>query len=114
MFLPADAHLPWTVSMRERLRRKFVLACSAAGRALEASGAWEKTIALYGRALEADDLAEEFYQGLMRCYHQSGRDAEAAAVFGRLRQRLSVTLGLAPSPASAALFGQIRSNVSNH
>jgi DNA-binding SARP family transcriptional activator len=43
----------------------------------------------------------------MRCYVRLGRQAEAAAVFRRLRERLSVTLGLAPSAASAALFEQI-------
>lgn len=112
-FLPADTQAPWTVSMRERLRRKFILACSTLGREYETSDAWDEAIALYSRVIDADDLAEEFYQGLMRCYLRLGRQAEAVTVFRRLRERLSVTLGLAPSAASAALFERVRTALTN-
>jgi len=54
--------------------------------------------------IEAAPLAEAFYQRLMRCYRQERRSAEAIAVYRRLRQTLSVTLGVAPSPASEALY----------
>jgi DNA-binding SARP family transcriptional activator len=53
------------------------------------------------RGIEADPLAEALYQGLMRCYRQEGRSAEAIRRVRRLRQTLPVTLGVAPSPASA-------------
>ena len=99
--------------MRERLRRKFVAACSVAGGHSEASGALEQAVTLYSRALDADDLAEELYQGLMRCYVRMGRHAEVATVFRRLRERLSVSLGLAPSAASTTLFEQVRTTVAN-
>lgn len=108
MFLPDDNQAPWTVPARERLRRKFILACSTLGRDLETRNAWDQAIALCSRAIETDDLAEEFYQRLMRCHLQIGQHGEAAAVFRQLRTRLSVILGLAPSAASNALFEQTR------
>jgi DNA-binding SARP family transcriptional activator len=103
-FLATDAEEPWTVSMRERLRGKFIRLVSTHGRHLAETGRHGQAIDCYLRGLAADDLAEEFYQGLMRCYQQMGRTAEALAVYRRLRQTLSVTLGIAPSPASEALY----------
>jgi pentatricopeptide repeat protein len=61
----------------------------------------------YARGLDADDLAESFYQGLMRCHAAQGRIAEGIAVFRRLRQTLSVVLGVAPSTASEALVRRL-------
>lgn len=113
-FLPGDTETSWTVSMRERLRRKFVIACSAMGKFCESGGALEDAVTLYWRAIDADEFAEEFYRGLMRCYIQLGRSAEAATIFLRLRERLSVTLGLAPSAASIALYEQACRSVTNH
>ena len=103
-FLAGDADQPWTVPLRERLRTRFAahLQCSAAG--LEADGGWAEAVALYLRGIESDELSEEFYQGLMRCYRQLGRAAEGLAVYRRLRQVLSVLLGIAPSAESDALY----------
>jgi DNA-binding SARP family transcriptional activator len=57
----------------------------------------------YRRGIEADPLAETFYQGLMRCLAAAGRQAEGAAVFRQLRQTLSVVLGIPPSARSRHL-----------
>ena len=102
-FLPADAEAPWTVKARERLRAKFVRLVEAVAQADEAAGHWDKAMAHYLQGLEADDLAEQFYQGLMRCYAALGRHAEGMTVFRRLRQTLSVVLGIAPSDSTQAL-----------
>ena len=75
----------------------------AVAQADEAAGQWDKAITHYLKGLEADDLAEQFYQGLMRCYAALGRHAEGMAVFRRLRQTLSVVLSIAPSEASQSL-----------
>ncbi len=107
-FLSADAEEPWTVKARERLRAKFVRLVEAVGQADEAAGHWEKAIAHYLKGLEADDLVEAFHLGLMRCYRALGRPAEAITAFRRLRQTLSVVLGIAPSPAAEALARELR------
>jgi LuxR family maltose regulon positive regulatory protein len=102
-FLPADAEEPWTVKMRERLRAKFVRLVESVAQADEIAGRWDKAIALYLKGLEADDLVEAFHLGLMRCYQALGRPAEAISAYRRLRQTLSVVLGIAPSPVAEKL-----------
>ena len=74
----------------------------------EAEANWEKAMAHYLKGIEADDLVEAFHLGLMRCYRALGRPAEAMTAYRRLRQTLSVVLGIAPSPAAEALAQQLR------
>ena len=107
-FLPDEAEEPWTVKARERLRAKFVRLVETAAQADEAAGHWEKARAHYLKGIEADDLVEAFHLGLMRCYRALGRPAEAMTAYRRLRQTLSVVLGIAPSPAAEALAQQLR------
>lgn len=109
-FLPNETAEPWSVSMRERMRGKFIRFLSNFGKQLERSGEFLQAIPFYQRGIETDDLAEEFYQGLMRCYLALDRRAEGMSVFRRLRQTLSVTLGLGPSASSDALAQQLRVN----
>jgi len=102
-FLANDPDSVWAVSMRERLRAKFIRHLAGEAQRLEQLGELDRAAALYSRGIETDPLAEQFYQGLMRCYRQGQRIAEALAVYRRLQQTLSITLGIAPSPASEAL-----------
>ena len=44
----------------------------------------------------------------MRCYDRLGRRSEAIAAYQRLRQILSITLGLQPSGASERLYQSLR------
>ena len=107
-FLDYDQDAPWAVNMRERLRRKFVLAIGQQAQAYELSGDARSAICLYLRGIDADEFAEEFYRGLMRCYEALGCRAEAMSIFRQLRQTLSVTLGIAPSTESQALFDSMQ------
>jgi DNA-binding SARP family transcriptional activator len=50
-----------------------------------------------------DPIAEVFYQGLMRCQLGMGQVTEGVSTFRRLRQMLSVSLGIAPSAESETL-----------
>lgn len=107
-FLADDTDASWAVVRREGLRGKFVRAAETAGRRLENASPFDEAIALYLRGIDADNLIEPFYQGLMRCYDRLGRASEAASAFRRLRQTLSVTLGAEPSTASRKLFHELR------
>jgi len=102
-FLPSDVDAPWSISMREKLRSRFVTEVGRMGTALESRGRWDEALGLYERGLEADGLIEEFYQGLMRCHAARGRASAAHAVFRRLGKVLSASLGSSPSAASQAL-----------
>jgi DNA-binding SARP family transcriptional activator len=107
-FLPDDADAPFTVAVRERIRGKFVHALGELGRRLEAGGRHEEAIGWYLRGLEADAIIKTFYQGLMRCYAALDRKTEAIAAYRRLRQTLSVTLGLQPSAGTERLYQALR------
>jgi len=103
-FLPDDAELSWTVPVRERLRSKFIHGLATLGTHLEDEASYDEAIAWYLRGLDADSIVEPFYQGLMRCYDKLDRRTEAVAAYRRLRQTLSVTLGLQPAASSERLY----------
>ena len=102
-FLADEQGDAWSVSARERLRGKFGRVVVACGRALGDAGHDEEALACYQRGIEADDLNETFYQGVMRSALALHRPADGLAAYRRLERMLSFGLGVAPSPASQAL-----------
>ncbi|HSF48581.1 MAG TPA: bacterial transcriptional activator domain-containing protein, partial [Burkholderiales bacterium] len=107
---------PWLIAARDRLRSKFLRTLTALGAFWEANQAWDQAQSLYERVLETDNVAEEVYRCLMRCYAQGGRPAEALRVYRRCRQMLSVVLGIAPSTETETLrrsIGRAQSLPSN-
>ena len=102
-FLAGDEDQPWLMGMRDRLRAKLVRTVLALGRRLQGEGRGEDAIALYSRALELDNLAEDLYRNLMLCYRELGRPSEALQVYRRCRELLSVVLGMQPSPETEAV-----------
>jgi len=107
-FLAADRDEPWALRPRLRLRTRFVRSMASLGTRLEASASWDLAIECYRRGLEVDDLAEEFYQGLMRCYGMLAQPAKAMLVYDRLRQTLSAELGVTPSSTSEGLARKLQ------
>ncbi len=102
-FLPSDGDASWSVRTRLRLRASFVRTVSALAASLETEEQWQRALELYDRGLRIDDLAEEFYQGIMRCCLYLDRIAEGMSAYRRMRQNLSIVLGIAPSSVSQAL-----------
>ena len=109
-FLGEEANESWVIAYQERLRSKFVRAVRRLGSHFEESRQWEKAVECYQKGLEADELAEEFYQHLMTSYLSSGRMAEAMAVYNRCQKVLQSTLGIPPSPTTEALYESIQRN----
>jgi DNA-binding SARP family transcriptional activator len=109
-FLAGDEGEAWPVAARERLRGRFIHALAEHAGQLEQAGDFEGAVRAYLRGLDADAAVESFYQGLMRCYAQMGRRGEAIGAYQRLRQILSITLGLAPSAASERLYQGLRAD----
>ncbi len=107
-FLPADTSCPWTLGPRESLRSKFLRLITMTGSYLEGLQLYEKAAEYFQKGLEADSVAEEFYQHLMVCYRQLGRKAEAMAVYNRCCGALSSTLGANPSSATEAIYSSLR------
>lgn len=102
-FLGGETPEPWSISLRERLRSKFLRHLVGIARYWESIGRHEAAILCYRKGLEVDDLAEIFYQQLMICYLQLGRKSEALAVYRRCRKILSMVLSVTPSPATEAI-----------
>jgi DNA-binding SARP family transcriptional activator len=109
-FLAGEPDAPWATPLRERLRGKFIHQLERHAQRLEDLGQWDQAVAWYLRGIDADPMAEAFYQGLMRCHQEQGRVAEAMSAYRRLKQTLSVTLGISPSPATEAVARALRSS----
>jgi two-component SAPR family response regulator len=108
-FLPFEEN-SWAVTLRERLRGKFIGAVTQVGRHDEEAGRWEEAVLCYGKGLEADDLAEELYRRLMICHHRQGQEAQALAVYRRCRKTLSNVLGAKPSTETQAIAASLGCN----
>jgi DNA-binding SARP family transcriptional activator len=65
---------------------------------------FEKAIDTFKKAIEIDPLSEGLYQHLMQCYQRLGRRAEALVLYNNLKESLSSTFGIEPSPQTAALY----------
>jgi LuxR family transcriptional regulator, maltose regulon positive regulatory protein len=108
--LAGEPRADWAISARERLRDKFCRATSRLCRCWTEAGEWERAAEGYARGLDVDDLAEEFYQGLMQCYEGLGRRGEAMRVAERCRHALATVLGVEPSPATQAIARRLGTN----
>lgn len=108
-FLVGDIDQGWAVPPRERLRSLFIHEVEVHGLALEEAQAWSAAADWYRRALEADPLAEIFYQRLMHCLGRLDRQAEAVQVYRRCVQVLQAGLGVSPAEATQAAYRRLGS-----
>jgi DNA-binding SARP family transcriptional activator len=106
-FLGSEDPTRGSLAARERWQNRFRRSLADAGRHWEQRREWPRAIALYERALDEDSLAEELYRRLMHCYLERGEPAEAARVYRRCREMLSIQLGIPPSAETEALFKSI-------
>jgi LuxR family maltose regulon positive regulatory protein len=97
-FLSGETGEPWEIAFYERLRSKFLRGTDKLGHHWESTGEWGKAVECYQRGLEVDATAEDLYGRLITCYHHLGRRTEAISLYNRLKEILSATLGIEPSP----------------
>lgn len=90
--LPEDRYAGWIESHRQRLRARRLEVLRAAGR--------------WSQVLDLDPSDEEACRALMRMHLAAGNRQAAIRQFQRLREILRVDLGVAPEPATVALFEQ--------
>ena len=109
-FLGQETEQPWAIPLRERLRSRIIRLMGKQCRQWEEAKKWRKAAECYQRALEVDDLAEEFYQRLMLSYQRMGRRTEALAVYQRCRKILSSVFGIEPSPETEAIYKSLLQN----
>ncbi len=95
----------WAVPVRERLRDKFICHVGEFCRGLEEKKQFVAACDVYLRGLEADDLIEEFYQGLVRCYLARGQRDRALSV-SRHCVRVLAAAGVEPSSLTAGIIAE--------
>jgi ATP/maltotriose-dependent transcriptional regulator MalT/DNA-binding SARP family transcriptional activator len=98
---------PWVAQPRDALRARFVRTLGRLGEKLERRRDFAAAAELYRRGLEADNLAESLYRGLMRALAATGERAEAINAYRRCRELLSIVLGMKPSAETEALHREI-------
>jgi LuxR family transcriptional regulator, maltose regulon positive regulatory protein len=103
-FLCDETEEPWSASLRERLKSKFVRFLITTGNYFEQTGNRKKAVEYYLKGLDTDDLIEEFYQRLMICYLKLGRRSEAAAIYRRCSKTLMAVPGIEPSPETEKIY----------
>jgi len=108
-FLGKKFDAPWALPARERLRAKFLRYLTEQGRRLMQAGQVDQAISVFEKGLDTDELAEEFYCNLMRCYQILGRPAEALRVYQRCQKILAAALGVSPGPETQSLYQAVRS-----
>ncbi|MDI6763476.1 MAG: BTAD domain-containing putative transcriptional regulator [Thermodesulfobacteriota bacterium] len=106
-FLGQEVEQPWSMGISERLRSMFLRSVKKLGTYWMEGGQLEKALECYQKGLEVDRLAEEFYQDLMTCYYQLGRQTEAISTYNRCKRALLTGLGIEPSFKTEALYKTI-------
>ncbi|MEW6715427.1 MAG: bacterial transcriptional activator domain-containing protein, partial [Nitrospirota bacterium] len=107
-FLIDEDDASWAWPARTRIRSRFLYMLGTSARGWEKQSSFEKAVDLYLRGLEVDELAEEFYRGLMKCYQRQGRTAEGLAVYERCREVLASSLQITPSPETEEIYRSLR------
>ncbi|HUH95428.1 MAG TPA: BTAD domain-containing putative transcriptional regulator [Casimicrobiaceae bacterium] len=97
----------WVVQPRDALRSRFVRTLTSLGEELERQAERAIAVEVYRRGLEADNLAEALYRGLMRALAATGHHADALNAFRRCRELLSIVLGVKPSTETERLHREI-------
>jgi len=97
----------WAVTTRERLRTRYLREVLRRGADAEAARDWPRAIGVYERGLEQDNLAEDFYRGLMRCHLAQDDRNNALRVYRRCKELMAIVLSLGPSAETQALYQRI-------
>ena len=98
----------WSLSLRERLRSRFIRVLMVVGRTYEQMDYCDEAIIIYQKALELDPLAEEFHQRLISCLANLGRYAEGIAAFKRCEQVLVSLLRVKPALETLAIYKELQ------
>ena len=106
-FLPAEERV-WAVTVRERLRSRFVHAATQLSLELERAGAFEMAIELYRHAIDLDPLVESFHRGLLRGLLACGQQTAAVEAFQRCRSLMKRILQVEPSAETSELHARAR------
>lgn len=94
--------------LQSKLKTELIRIATALADYYQVRQDWKQAIRAYELGLAQDNLVEDFYRGLMRCYIAMQEPAAAMHTFRRCREMFSIVLGITPAPATTALMENIR------
>ena len=102
-FLQGD-DAPWALHLREGLHMSVVARLNQKAQGAIDQGDVELATRLYALGLQVDDLVEEFYAGLIRCYTSSGQASRAVSTYRQCQRALGKRLGVMPSEKTTKMY----------
>ena len=110
-YLPEEGDAPWLIAGREAVTALVRSALLIADTVLEGRED-DRLIPALERAFAADPTSEDLARALIRAFSRRGQHAEAIRVYRRLREMLSVILGLPPSRETEQMRNDLYAKVS--
>jgi TolB-like protein/DNA-binding SARP family transcriptional activator len=105
-FLEGEFDPPEILVARDKLHSRFLRTLRDTAGALERDSTAADATRLYEKGIEADPVAEELYQWLLRAYAREGRHAEAESAYQRLRRNLEAQGGGRPGEETERVRGE--------
>ncbi len=112
-YLPDVLYDDWAGTERERLRTVYLRAAERLVVALMVAGRPDAAVTVAETLLTHDPCWERAYTLLMQAHHAGGNRPQAIRAYTRCRTVLAAELGVAPSPATVALYHQIMTESSD-
>lgn len=106
-FLGNEDEQPWFIAFREKIKSRFIRCLTQVCDALEQYGHCHLAIDFYRKGIEIEPLSEVFYQRLMKCYVQRGRNIEAVNVYRQCEKLCRALTGAEPSASTQAIYREI-------
>ncbi len=106
-FLSGEDRFAWALPYRETLRMRFLSCLQKLAASWERAGNWKAALEVYRRGLDRDELAEELYQGMLKCCGKLGLRAEGVAAYKRCAAALRARIGVDPSEETTALYASL-------
>ncbi|HEX8222124.1 MAG TPA: BTAD domain-containing putative transcriptional regulator [Chloroflexia bacterium] len=106
-YLPDALYEDWASTERERLLSIFSRAADRLAGLLVERGQYDEALEICARILSFDPCWEGAYRWMMLAYAHRGDRTLALRAYQRCRNTMSAELGVAPAPATTALYNRL-------
>ena len=107
-FLIEDLYEDWTISERERLRDRYLMALTEMAEAYAQTGRYRHAIDISQQVLSVDPCRESTFVQLMLYYYHLGERSKSLEVFERCQKTLSQEMEVDPDNYTQELAQKIR------
>lgn len=108
--LARQSQMSWVLGPREALRLRLLRVIKHLIGVYGRQGRCRQVIGLYDKALELDQVSEEYYRGLMKCHAVQGDRAKALAVYDSCKVFFNTTFKIEPSARTRQLYQAIQAD----